>query len=171
MPKTSLGLTPSPPAYKDILQLSELYLGGQPLVANRIISFLNPADLCSSLQVCTTWNLQVSCDVQFMNQVSTYCRQCKENAENLHKTEEPMETTVSPNKRTPLADFTPNTQSQLQTAKPAFLPHSLVSAWSPGSRGRTVGQWTPAKDFGSLRPSVAQRRARRGCAGCELRLV
>jgi len=117
-PKTSLERSPSRPAYKDIV--SELYLGGQHLFAERIFSLLNPADLCSSLQVCTTWNHQVSCGAQFMNKISIYRRQYKEDAENLHKTEEPMETMVSPNKRKPLTDFTPNTQSQFRTAKPAF---------------------------------------------------
>jgi len=62
---------------------------------------------------------------------------------------------------------TPSHNSRLQNQH--LQPHSPANAWSPGMRGRTVGQWTPAKDLGSLRPSVAQRRARRGCAGCELR--
>jgi len=153
-PKTSLGLTPSPPAYKDIL--SELYLGGQPLVAKRIFSFLNAADLCSSLQVCTTWNLQVSCGAQFMNKVSTYRKQCKKNAENLHKTEEPMETTVSPNKRRPLADFTPNTQSQFQTAKPA----------SPASfTGMYIKPWHDGENInsGALNPSKRLRQSEAIC--------
>jgi len=117
-------------------QIETQCLGGQPLVTKGIFSFLNPADLCSSLQVCRTWNNQVSCGARFMNKVSIYRRQCKENVENLHKTEEPIYTTVFPNKRRPLADFTPNIQSQFQTAKPAS-PASFTSKcmkpWHKGS--------------------------------------
>ena len=75
-PKTSLEHSLSCPAYKDIV--SKLYLGEHPLVAERIFSLLNPADLCSSLQVCTTWNHQVSCDAQFTNKISTYRRQASQ---------------------------------------------------------------------------------------------
>ena len=61
---------------------------------------------------------------------------------------------------------TPSHDSRLQKLHPLF--HSLASASRPGTRGRVVGEWTPAKDQGSQRPSVAPRRARRGCVGCEL---
>jgi len=89
-----------------------------------------------------------------MNKVSTYCRQCKENAENLHKTEEPMETTVSPNKRRPLADFTPNTQSQFQTAKPA----------SPASfTGMCIKPWHEGKNSGTVNPSKRPRQSEAIC--------
>ena len=151
-PKTSLERSPSRPACKDIV--SELYLGGQPLVAERIFSLLNPADLCSSLQVCTTWNHQVSCGAQFMNKISIYRRQCKEDAENLHKTEEPMETMVSPNKRRPLTDFTPNTQSQFRTAKPAF-PASFT--------GMCIKPWHEGKNSGTVNPSKRPRQSEAIC--------
>ena len=107
-PKSSADHPRSFSAYKDIL--SELYLGGLILVAERIFSLLKPADLCSSLRVCTTWNRQISSGSQFMNSINTYQKQCKENAENLYVTVGPMETTVTPTKRRPFAAFTPNTQ-------------------------------------------------------------
>jgi len=125
-PKTSLGLTPSPPAYKDIL--SELYLGGQPLVAKRIFSFLNPADLCSSLQVCTTWNLQVSCGAQFMNKVSTY----HNSAKRMPKTCTKLKNQWKPQSLPIRGDHwltsppTPSHNSRLQNQHPQ--PHSLASA-------------------------------------------
>jgi len=115
--------------------LSELYLGGLPLVAERIFSLLKPADLCSSLRVCTTWNRQISCGAQFMNRNSHH-RQWKENAENLYVTEKPMETTVTPTKRKPFAAFTPNTQSQFQTAKPTCTVGMCIK---PCQRGSAVG--------------------------------
>ena len=126
-------------AYKDIL--SELYLGGLPLVAERIFSLLKPAELCSSLQVCTMWNCQIS-GSQFMNSINTYRRQCKENAENLYVTEGPMETTVTPTKRRPFATFTPNTQSQFYTAKPTYTVGMCIKPWH---EGECSGRITPSK--------------------------
>ena len=131
-------LTPSPPAYKDIL--STLYLGGVPQVAERIISHLNPADICSSQQVCTTWKQLVSSDANFMTKVNTYHRQCKEDAENLHKTEEPMETTASPVKRRPLAAFTPNTQTRFQTTKTTSPTPKCIKPWHEGEISGRVSQ-------------------------------
>ena len=155
-PKTS-ERSPSRPACKDIV--SELYLGGQPLVAERIFSLLNPADLCSSLQVCTTRRPDDSMFLHVvpsscMNKISIYRRQCKEDAENLHKTEEPMETTVFPNKRRPLADFTPNTQSQFQTATPAF-PASFT--------GICIKPWHEGKNSGAVNPSKRPRHSEAIC--------
>ena len=54
----SLKLFTYPPVHKDIP--TELYSAGVPLIAERIFSLLNPTDLCSCLQVSTTWNYQVS---------------------------------------------------------------------------------------------------------------
>ena len=121
--------------------LSELYLGGLPLVAERVFSLLKPADLCSSLRVCTTWNRQISCGAQFMNR-NSYHRQWKENAENLYVTEKPMETTVTPTKRKPFAAFTPNTQSQFQTAKPTCTVGTCIK---PCHEGECSGRMTPSK--------------------------
>ena len=140
MPKSSLEHSPSLPACKDIL--SELFLGGLPLVAERIFSLLKPADLCSSLRVCTTWNRQISSGSQFMNSINTYRRQWKENAENLYVIEEPMETTVTPTKRRPFAAFTPNTQSRLQTAKPTYTVDMCIKPWH---EGECSGRMTPSK--------------------------
>ena len=126
-PKSSLEHSPSLPACMDIL--SELYLGGLTLVAEKIFSLLKPADLCSSLQVCTVWNHQISSGSQFMNSINTHRREWKENAENLYVTEEPMETTVTPTKRRPFAAFTPNTQSRFQTAKPTCTVGMCIKPW------------------------------------------
>jgi len=139
-PKSSAGHPRSFSAYKDIL--SELYLGGLSLVAERIFSLLKPAELCSSLQVCTTWNRQISSGSQFMNSINTYRRQCKENAENLYVTEGPMETTVTPTKRRPFAAFTPNTQSRFQTAKPTYTVGMCIKPWH---EGECSGRMTPSK--------------------------
>ena len=141
-PESPLKLLPSPPAYKDIL--STLYLGGVPHVAERIVSLLNPADLCSSQQVCTTWN-HLSSGTQFMSKVNTYRRQCKKNAENLHKTEEPMETTVSPVKRRPLAAFTPNTQTRSQTTKTTSPTPFNGKCIKPWHEGEISGRVSPSK--------------------------
>jgi len=86
-----------------------------------------------------------------MNKISTYRRQCKENAENLHKPEEPIETTVSPNKRRPLTDFTPNTQTQFQTAKPACPVSSFT--------GMCIKPWHEGKNSGTVNPSKRPRQS------------
>ena len=80
--KGSLELLTYPQEHKDIP--TELYSAGVPLIAERIFSLLNPTDLCSCLQVCTTWNYQVSSAPKFMDKVSAYHKKCKENAENHH---------------------------------------------------------------------------------------
>jgi len=151
MPKSPLNLPPSPPACKDIL--STLYLGGVPSVAERIISLLNPADLRSSHQVCITWNHLVSSSTQFMGKVNTYRRQCKENAEDLHKTEESMETTVSPVKRIPLAAFTPNTQSQFHTTTASPTPFT----------GKCIKPWHEGESSGRVNPSKRPRQSEAIC--------
>ena len=142
-PTSSLTLPPSPPVCNDIL--STLYLGGLPRATERIFSFLNPADLCSSLQVCTTWNHLVSTDAQFMNKVNIYHRRCKENAENLHKTKEPAETTVPPVKRKPLTAFTPNTQSQFQSTKAVSPVPFAVECIKPWHEEDGTGRVNPSK--------------------------
>jgi len=155
-PKSSLEHSPSLPACKDIL--SELYLGGLPLVAERIFSLLKPADLCSSLRVCTTWNCQISSGSQFMNSINTYRRQWKENAENLYVIEEPMETTVTPTKRRPFAAFTPNTQSRFQTAKPAG---KCIKPWHEREcSGRTTPSKRPRQSDG-ICSAKSKKRLRR----------
>ena len=116
--------------HKDIL--SELYEGGLPLVAENIYSFLTAGDLYMCLQVCKTWNHQVSSDTKFMNKVTTYRKQCKENAENLHKDYEHMEFTVSPTQRKPLATFTPNTMSQILATKTTPVSFKSVKSWHDG---------------------------------------
>ena len=98
--------------YRDIP--TELYTAGVPLIAERIFSLLNPADLCSCLQVCTTWNYQVSSAPKFMDKVSAYCKKCKKNAENHHASKKQKEVIVFPTQRQPLATFTPNTLMQIQ---------------------------------------------------------
>lgn len=122
--------------HKDIL--SELYEGGLPLVAENIFSYLAPGDLCMCLQVCKTWNHQVSSDTKFMNKVYSYRKQCKENAENLHKTNEIMQFTVSPTQRRPLASFTPNTMSQILATKTTPVSFKSIKYWHEGECSRTM---------------------------------
>ena len=74
-----------PPEQKDIP--TELYLGGYPMVAEKVFSYLSGADLSNCMQVCKTWTQQISSNSHFMAQVKTHKRQCKENAENLHKSQ------------------------------------------------------------------------------------
>ena len=78
----SLELLTYPPVHKDIP--TELYTTGVPLIAERIFSLLNPTDLCSCLEVCTTWNYQVFSVPKFMDTVYAHWRKCKENVENHH---------------------------------------------------------------------------------------
>ena len=79
----------------------------QSTFAERIFSLLNPADLCSCLQVCTTWNYQVSTAPRFMDKVSAYRRKCKENAENRHASKKQKEVIVFPTQRQPLSYLQP----------------------------------------------------------------
>ena len=81
------------------------------------ISLLNPTDLCSCLQVCTTWNYQVSSATKFVDKVSAYSKKCKENAENHHVSKKQNEIIVFPTQRQSLATFSPNTLTQIQTKK------------------------------------------------------
>ena len=121
--KSSLELPTYPPEYKDLL--TELYSMGVPQIAEKIFTLLNPADLCSCLQVCTTWNYQVSTRPKFMDKVNAYHRQCKENAENLHVAKKRMEFIVFPTQRQPLDNFTPNTLTQIQTNEIHSAPISF----------------------------------------------
>ena len=109
LPFSSPDATP-PPEQKDIP--SELYLGGYPMVAEKVLSFLSGTDLSNCLQVCKTWTQQVSSNSHFMAQVKTYRRKCKENAENLHKSqmEQPL---VAPLQRKPLASIIPNKKTSV----------------------------------------------------------
>ena len=136
--KGSLELLVYPPVHKDIP--SDLYTTGVPLIAERIFSLLNPADLCSCLQVCTTWNYQVSTAPRFMDKVSAYRRKCKENAENHHVSKKQKEVIVFPTQRQPLATFTPNTLTQIQnkeTCSTAVLFKYVKPVWhESGCSGR-----------------------------------
>ena len=120
LPFSSPAATP-PPVQKDIP--SELYLGGYPMVAEKVFSYLSGADLSNCLQVCKTWTQQVSSNSHFMAQVKTYRRQCKENAENLHKSqmEQPL---VAPLHRKPLASIIPNKKDPVCCMS---VPHSTRS--------------------------------------------
>ena len=71
--------------------------------------------LGSCLQVCTTWNNQVSSVPKFMDKVYAHQRKCKENAENHHASQKQMEVIVFPTQRQSLATFTPNSLTQIQT--------------------------------------------------------
>jgi len=97
--------------------------------------------------------LFVSFSTQFMGKVSTYYRQCKENAENLHKTEESMETTVSPVKQVPPAAFTPNTQSQFHTTTTSPTPFT----------GKCIKPWHKGESSGRVNPSKRPRQSEAIC--------
>ena len=128
--KGSLELLTYPQEYKDIP--TELYSAGVPLIAERVFSLLNPTDLVSCLQVCTTWNYQVSSAPKFMDKVSAYRKKCKENAENHDVSNKQMEFIVFPAQRQPLAAFSPNTLTQIQTKKicSAAVPFKCIKpAW------------------------------------------
>ena len=90
------------------------------MVAEKVFSFLSGADLSNSLQVCKTWTQQISSNSHFMTQVTTHRRQCKENAENLHKSQmdQPL---VAPLQRMPLASILPNKKAPVCCAS---APHS-----------------------------------------------
>ena len=120
LPFPSPAATPTP-EQKDIP--SELYLGGYPMVSEKVFSCLSGADLSNCLQVCKTWNQQVSSNSHIMAQVKTHRTQCKENAENLHKgqTEQPL---VAPLQRRPLGSILPNRKAPVCCTS---APHSTCS--------------------------------------------
>ena len=95
------------PSQKHVDVLSELYRSGHPIVTQKILSLLCPADLSKCLQVCKAWNHQVSSDAYLMTQVNSYRSECKANAENLHKTSQHV--TVAPIERKALAPIATNT--------------------------------------------------------------
>ena len=111
----------STPEKKDIP--SELYLGGYPMVSEKVFSCLFGADLSNCLKVCKIWNQQVSSNSHFIVQVKTHRRQYKENAENLQKgqTEQPL---VAPLQRRPLGTILPNRKAPVCCMS---VPHSTCS--------------------------------------------
>ena len=141
--KSSLELPTYPPEYKDLL--TELYSMGVPQIAEKIFTLLNPADLCSCLQVCTTWNYQVSTRPKFMDKVNAYHRQCKENAENLHVAKKRMEFIVFPTQRQPLDNFTPNTLTQIQTNEIHSAPISFKCSKPTWHKSECSGRVSLAK--------------------------
>ena len=122
LPSPSPPTTPTP-EQKDIP--SELYLGGYPMVAEKVFSCLSGADLSNCLQVCKTWNQQVSSNSHFMAQVKTHRRKCKENAENLQKSqmEQPL---VAPLQRSPLASILPNRKAPVCCTSAPHSTHSVI---------------------------------------------
>ena len=120
LPLPSPAATPTP-EQKDIP--SELYLGGYPMVSEKVFSCLSGADLYNCLQVCKTWNQQVSSNSHIMAQVKTHRRQCKENAENLQKGQmgQPQ---VDPLQRRPLVSILPNRKAPVCCTS---APHSTCS--------------------------------------------
>ena len=116
VPKGSLEMLTCtwPPQHKEIP--TELCSAGVPLIAERIIFLLNAADLISCLQVCTTWNYQVSSAPKFMNKVSSYRKKYKENAENHHVSEKQIEFVVS-NSEAATCYLLPSNLTQIHTKK------------------------------------------------------
>ena len=139
----SLKLFTYPPVHKDIP--TELYSAGVPLIAEKVFSLLNPADLCSCLQVSTTWNYQVSSVPKFMDKVSAHRRKCKENAENHHASKKQMEVIVFPSQRQPLATFTPNTLTQIQTKETCSTTVSLKCIKPVWQKSGCSGRVGPSK--------------------------
>ena len=139
----SLELLTYPPEHKDIQ--TELYSAGVPLIAERIFSLLTPADLCNSLQVCTTWNYQIYSVPKFMDKVSAYRRKCKENAENHHASKKQMEVIVFPTRRQPLATFTPNTLTQIQTKETCSTTVSFKCIKPVWHKSGCSGRVSPSK--------------------------
>ena len=166
MPSSTNGLLELftyPPVHKDIP--TELYSAGVPLIAERIFSLLNPTDLCSCLQVSTTWNYQVSSDPKFMDKVSAHRRKCKENAENYHASKKQMEVIVFPTQRQPLATFTPNTLTQIQTKETCSTTVSfkcIKPVWQKsGCSGRVGPSKRPRQSEDICGTKKSKKRLRR----------
>ena len=115
------------------------------LIAERIFSLLTPADLCNSLQVCTTWNYQICSVPKFMDKVSAHRRKCKENAENHHASKKQMEVIVFPTRRQPLATFTPNTLTQIQTKETCSTTVSFKCIKPVWHKSGCSGRVSPSK--------------------------
>ena len=141
--KSSMKLLTYPPVHTDIP--TELYTAGVPLIAERIFSLLNPADLCSCLQVCTTWNCQVSSAPKFMDKVYAHRRKSKENAENHHVSKKQMEVIVFPTQRRPLATFTPNTLVQIQSKETCSTTASFQCIKPVWHKSRCSGRASRSK--------------------------
>ena len=101
-------------------------------------------DLCSCLQVCTTWNYQVFSILQFMDKVSAYRRKCKKNAENYHASKQ-MEVIVFPTQRQPLATFIPNTLTQIHTKEICSTTVSFKSIKPVWHKSGCSGRVSPSK--------------------------
>ena len=143
--------------HKDIP--TELYSAGVPLIAQRVFS---TTDLCSCLQVCTTWNNHVSSAPKFMDKVSAYR---KENAENHHVSKKQMEFIVFPTQRQPLATFSPNTLTQIQTKNmcSAAVPFKCIKpVWhESGCSGRVSPSKRPRQSDDICCTKKSKKRLRR----------
>ena len=161
--KGSLELLAYPQEHKDIL--TELYSAGVPVIAERICSLLNPADLCNCLQVCTTWNCQVSSAPKFMDKVDAHRRKCKENAENHNVSKKQMEIIVFPTQRRPLAAFTPNTLTQVQSRETCSTTVSFKcikpALHESGSSGRVSPSKRPRQSEDICGTKKSKKRLRR----------
>ena len=161
--KGSLELLTYPQEHKDIP--TELYSAGVPLIAERVFSLLNTTDLCSCLQVCTTWNCQVSSAHKLMDKVSAYRKKCKGNAENHHVSKKQMELIVFPTQRQPLATFSPNTLTQIQTKKTcsAAVPFKCIKpVWhESGCSGRVSPSKRPRQSDDICCTKKSKKRLRR----------
>ena len=155
-PFSSQAATP-PPEQKDIL--TELYLGGYAMVAEKLFSYLSGADLSNCLQVCKTWTQQISSNSHFMTQITTHRRQCKENAENLHKSQ--MEQLlVASLQRIPLASLLPNKTAPVCCAS---APHSTRPVQKVSLRGPDHFEFSPG---GECTVSRSLKRPRESEAIC-----
>ena len=155
LPSPSPAATPSP-EQKDIP--TELYIGGYPMVVEKVFSYLSGADLSNCLQVCKRTQ-QISSNSHFMTQVTTHRRQCKENAENLHKSqmEQPL---VAPLQRMPLASILPNKKAPVCCMS---APHSTCPVQKVNLRWPDHSEFSPGGDCTVSRSLKRPRKSEAIC--------
>ena len=140
-------------------KVSHQNLGGYAMVAEKVFSYLSGADLSNCLQVCTTWTQQISSNSHFLAQVTTHRRQCKENAENLHKSQM-KHSLVAPLQRIPLASLLPNKKAPVCCMS---APHSTRPAQKVNLRGPDHFEFSPR---GECTVSRSLKRPRESEAIC-----
>ena len=111
------------------------------------------------------YSLVVCSAPKFMDKVSAYCWKC---VENVHVSKKQIEFIVFPIQRWPLATFSPNTLTQIQTKDACSTTLSFLvyqSSHHVWHESGCSGKVNPSKRHqDTLRTSVAPR----GCADCKL---
>ena len=125
------------------------------------ISLLNPTDLCSCLQVCTTWNYQVSSAPKSLS-IARSTRRMLKTLHHVSKKE--MEFIVFPTQKQPLAISSPNTLTQIQTQKmcSAAVPFKCIkSVWhKSGCSGRVSPSKRPRQSDDICYTKKSKKRLR-----------